>query len=487
MERRYDMAVIGAGLSGLCCAYILLKEGYSVCVIEKQGHPGGAFQSFHRGDLRLDTGFHYAGGVGEGEMMRPFISYFGMENLPWVRMDDNCFEEVYVRGRKFTFRNGFDNFRNDLVKEFPEDISGIDSFMDVLRHLEQSIDEALDPSWNVTGSRLFSTSAYEFLNSNIKSPLLRDVLCGGSATTELTEDLPLYSFAQSLASFIQGSYRIDGGGQKIIDSLAESVRSMGGEIFTGMKADRLILSGTRCAEAVECDGETFRAEKFISTIHPALTVGLIPDTPAVRGIYRKRIRGLANSAGMFTVHLQLRPGRIPYCGKIAVIHEKEDLWHHSPEHSGQVGELLVNFNVPQDGGKSVLNIDLLTPMSWDEVSRWDGTAPGNRPDDYILFKEETARRCIDLAERYVPQLKGNIERFWTSTPLTYRDWTGTVEGSAFGVRKSSRNLMGTMLPAITPLENLYISGQNLNLHGMLGTMITAFKTCSAACGKAIRP
>jgi hypothetical protein len=62
------------------------------------------------------------------------------------------------------------------------------------------------------------------------------------------------------------------------------------------------------------------------------------------------------------------------------------------------------------------------------------------------------------------------------------NYTGTVEGAAYGIRKDCNNLLGTLLAPKTPVPNLFFTGQNLNLHGILGVSITSFLTCSALIG-----
>ena len=43
---KYDIVIIGSGLGGLQCAYILSQEGYKVCVVEKNRIMGGCLQTF---------------------------------------------------------------------------------------------------------------------------------------------------------------------------------------------------------------------------------------------------------------------------------------------------------------------------------------------------------------------------------------------------------------------------------------------------------
>ena len=44
----YDAVILGSGLGGLQCAYILAKNGMSVCVLEKNANSGGCLASFKR-------------------------------------------------------------------------------------------------------------------------------------------------------------------------------------------------------------------------------------------------------------------------------------------------------------------------------------------------------------------------------------------------------------------------------------------------------
>ena len=85
----------------------------------------------------------------------------------------------------------------------------------------------------------------------------------------------------------------------------------------------------------------------------------------------------------------------------------------------------------------------------------------------------------------MPGLSAAVEQHYTSTPLTYRDYTLTPCGSAYGVRKDYRNLMMTMLSPRTPLPNLLLTGQNIILHGLEGVAMTALHTSAAILGKDI--
>lgn len=482
---KYDIVIIGGGFAGLTCALALSKEGRKVCVLEKERILGGAFQSFSRKGQRFDTGFHYVGGVGKGEIMYPLVKYFELENLPWVQLDEK-FLEVHIRGEKHVICNGYDSFVNSLSSEFPEDRQGLQNLTDIMQDINRHIYESIELGTNATTNEYMTIPAIEYLQKNIKNSILRDILCGQSVTTELSDELPLYAFLQSLNSFIQHSYRLKGGGETLIKNLVESVHKYGGTIKTRCHVQQLTIGNDeKIASAVCDDGTEFIADTFISTLHPALTLGLIPECKQIRNIYRKRFQKLQDSAGMFTVQLVLKPNTILYRNNSIGIFNSEDLWHTPYGKDSHVQNMLINFNVPENDSKYATNIDLLTPMTWDAIEEWSESKIGKRPKEYETFKQEKAKECIALAQQHIPELQDNIEQIWTSTPLTYRDYTGTRGGAAYGIRKSCNNLLGTLLSPTTPFENLFLSGQNLILHGMQGVAMTSILTCNVICKKNI--
>ena len=122
------------------------------------------------------------------------------------------------------------------------------------------------------------------------------------------------------------------------------------------------------------------------------------------------------------------------------------------------------------------SIDLLTPMAWNEVEKWKDTGVGHRGDDYVEMKNRKADECISIAEKHIPNLREAIDHIYTSTPLSYYSYTNTENGSAYGIRKDFESPMTTVLTPKTPIKNLLLTGQNLNLHGVLGVSMTALFT-----------
>ena len=121
-------------------------------------------------------------------------------------------------------------------------------------------------------------------------------------------------------------------------------------------------------------------------------------------------------------------------------------------------------------------------MPWDMCKQWNNTKIGHRGEDYKEFKARFSEAVIDFVSQFYPQLRQNINKIYTASPLTYRDYTATPDGSAYGIIKDCRNPMVTLLPAKTRVQNLLLTGQNINIHGCIGTTISSAVTCSEIVG-----
>ncbi len=469
--------IIGSGLGGLQCGCILARNGYRVTVLEQGAQIGGCLQTFRRGGTQFDTGFHYVGGLGEGESLRWIFEKFSLMDLPWVQMDPSCVDEVHIGDGVWPLPSGYDNFIDILSKEFPSQRDGLVKYVECLKAVGESARKGF-----ATGASmdLFGKSAHEFLCGVITDPTLRKVLSGAALRLHHDEaTLPLYVFAQINNSFIQSGWRLRGGGSLIAERLASRIRSLGGQVLTGRKVTVIEEHEGEATCVATADGQQFNADLFVSDIHPAATLALIGESGSIRNIYRRRITSLRNSYGAFTVNVSLKKDRLLYINHNIDIHSGDvDPWN---DDYGEPRSFLVNFYAPSSGNWAEA-LDIITPLATDAMDALDGGSPMRRGEEYEAFKSDLAARCIDAAARVIPGLKDAIEGIYTSTSLTYRDYTSTAGGSAFGIMKDFRSPMTTVLSPRTPIRNLLLTGQNLNLHGILGVSMTSLYTCAEILG-----
>ena len=121
---------------------------------------------------------------------------------------------------------------------------------------------------------------------------------------------------------------------------------------------------------------------------------------------------------------------------------------------------------------------MLSYMQMADVEKWKGTAVGRRGEDYEAFKRQKADKLLGVLEQHFPDIRSNIKEYYTSTPLTYLDYTGTEGGSMYGNAKDINMGSAWRVPQRTRVPNVYLTGQNINSHGMLGVLVGAIVTCS---------
>ncbi len=471
------VVIIGAGLGGLECGYILAKNGMEVVVLEHDVHIGGCLQSFKRGNILFDTGFHYIGGLRQGESLHGLFKYFNLLDLPWKALDEDCFDEVVIGDRSFPLAVGHDRFVDTLAHYFPREKDNLTKYVGFLKSVGEHITDAFLPreASDFYSTSLFARSAYQFLVDTIGDPLLRKILSGNSLKMELRQDtLPLYVFAQINNSFIQSAWRITGGGQQIANHLADDICRMGGTVRTNAMVTA-IKDENAVAKGVVINGEEFmEADYIVCDIHPQEALQLLAQSTSVRNIYRRRIGALENTYGMFTAYLALKPESLPYLNRNLFVHDPQaQMWN-----AGDIAteSVMVSFYDNQPA------LDLLSPMKWKEVEQWADKPKGRRGEDYVEFKMQKVEDCLRLVERRLPQLRDAIDRVYTSTPLSYNHYVLTSRGSAFGIRKDWHSPMTTVLTPRTPISNVLLTGQNLNLHGVLGVSMTSVFTSAEILG-----
>ena len=143
---KYDIIIIGSGLGGLECGAILSKEGYHVCVLEKNELFGGCFQTYQRGGHRMDTGIHYIGSLDEGQIMNQYFRYFGiMDKLSIKRMDEEVFDRIYYKDAIYDYAMGHEQHRppekRPPVPRRHEFLCHLSSRDDSIRYHEQGFTE----------------------------------------------------------------------------------------------------------------------------------------------------------------------------------------------------------------------------------------------------------------------------------------------------------------------------------------------------------
>ena len=406
-----------------------------------------------------------------------------MDDITLSRLNPMGYDVISLQGQRYCIANGREPFIETLAKDFPHERDGLNRYFDLVEQVAQASSlhslRVADSDASPLNTEYQLRSMNDVLEEVIADPLLRDVLVGS---------LPLYAAERNKTPFSthafitdfynQSAFRVIGGSDKIATSLVRSIGNHGGKVLCRKQVTHIDCDDTKAVGVITADETYYPADIVIAGIHPARLVELC-SSPLLRPAYRRRVQTLPETVGGFSVYLRFKARTVPYMNHNFYGYHQSTPWDCERYTMAEwpKGYLYMHFCSEEhqqwaEGGV------ILSYMQWDEVARWQGTRVGHRGEDYEQMKCERAERLIDAVSRDFPALRDGIAGYETSTPLTYRDYTGTEGGSMYGIAKDINLGPAARVHHRTKIPNLLLTGQNINSHGILGVLVGTVVTCS---------
>ncbi|WP_026450841.1 phytoene desaturase family protein [Aequorivita capsosiphonis] len=494
MSEKYDVVIIGSGLGGLVSAIILAKEGYSVCVLEKNQQYGGNLQTFVRDKTIFDTGVHYIGGLSEGQNLHSYFKYLDiLDDITLKKMDEDGFDRITFDNdpKEYRHAQGYENFIKTLLEDFPEEEEAIHAYCDKMKETCSFFPlyglKLGKPYYENTS--LFEVKAKEFINAITENEKLRAVM-GGSNLLYAGEGkrTPFYMHALSVNSYIESSYRCVNGGSQITKALLARFRENGGKAFKRHEVTKFETENGLVTAVQTANGKTIKGDIFISNVDPKMTLDLIGQD-YFRKSYTSRIENIESTIAAFSLYLVLKPNCFKYLNH-NYYHFKDyrNIWDaHNYTQESWPEAYMMSMGVKKHNEEFGDNIAVMTYMRFDEMKPWIDTFntaadKNERGQTYEEFKAQKSEVIIKELEKKFPNLRDCIKSVYASTPLSYRDYIGCNRGSMYGYVKDADNPLKSFVSPRTKIKNLYFTGQSLNMHGILGVTISGVVTCSEILG-----
>ena len=492
----YDVVIIGSGLGGLMSGFILAEEGYNVCVLEKNRQIGGNLQTFVRDKALFDTGVHYIGGLEKGQALYQYFKYFQLiDKLKLKRLDEDGFEHIYIGSNPVPYKYGmgYDTFKANLKKDFPGEEKAIDDYCEKMQFICNSF-----PMYNLElegeamiGQEILYISAkkyFEELTSNVR---LQNVLAATNILYAGDQDVtPLYVHALVVNSYIISSYRIIGGSSQIASILTKHIRSKGGKVKSHAEVVKLEMDSAdeNVEFVVLSSGQKIKAKTFIASNHPAMLMELI-NSDKLRKAYRNRIVNLENTESVFILYVVPKKDAFPYLNYNVYSYNGDDVWTTSAYNQENWPLSFALFTAASPKSEEFCDaISIMAYMHMADVKEWESTfsivsREADRGETYNKFKIDKAEKLLDLVVTRFPNFRDCIQSYSVATPLTYRDYIGTKDGSVYGIKKDYHDPLRTYISHKTRIPNLLITGQNLHMHGVYGVTVGAVKTVGEIIGE----
>ena len=481
--------IIGSGLGGLSTGVILAKNGFDVTILEQAKQVGGCLQCFQRDGAKFETGMHFIGSLEDGQVLSNYLNYLGIKDKIVVNsLDKNAYDIVSLNGEKFSFPNGREAFIEHFSERFPDQRANLERYCELVSQVASLSPfrdlKIIDDETLIKGNDLLFKSLNEILDETITDPLLRNVLVGNLSLYSAEKDKTPFAVHAFIFDFYNnGAFRIVGGSDTIAKSLTEELLRHGGRIITHQKATEILIENKTAVGVITEDGKFHEADIVISDINPKQLIDLVHDT-AFSEAYRARIKDIKNTSSVFSLYLRFKENEMPYLNSNFYGFQSVTPW----EMNGNVDKkwpqgYLYMHHCHEKDPKFAKSGVILSYMSIDALDKWKNTTIGHRGVDYERFKQEMAERLLDAVEKEFPGLRDKIADYYAATPLTYRDYTLTPDGSIYGLAKDVNKGITGRVSYKTKVPNLFLVGQNINSHGMLGVLVGTMTVCSQLIGE----
>ena len=464
----YDVAIIGAGMSGLAAGIRLAHFGKKVCIFERHNAVGGLNGFYSIGGRKYDVGLHAM-----TNFVRPGVKGSPLGKLlRQLRIDRDEFALCEQKRSRvafgprgetsLTFTNDFAVFESEIAQKFPAQIDGFRRLV------------ALIKTYDDVSLTAQPESARVVVRRHIADPLLEDMLfCPvmyyGSATER---DMEFGQFVIMFkALFLEGFARPFDGVRVILRVLLEKYRQAGGERRMKCGVQKIIAREGRADVLLLDDGSEVTATHVISTIGAPETERLLPDS------------------GLSTLNPQRSTpaptGALSYCETITVLDRQ-------PAAIGWGDDTIVFFNDSENFtyAASEAQVDtrsgvICMPNNFEfgagrelpeglfrctclaSYSQW-----ADLPED--VYRADKTRWYAEIqrsAQRFLPPLPSPdalvAATFATDmfTPRTITKFTGHAGGAIYGSPVKIRD-------GRTALSNLYLAGTDQGFLGIVGAMLS---------------
>ncbi len=479
---KYDYLIIGGGLGGLVLGIILAKENKRVCILEQHYKPGGYLHSFNRRSQRFETGFHFAPELDNDQVLDMYWGYAGiLDKIELVRYNRDNFHTLLFPDLKVELPTGRDNIREYLKTIFTAETIIIDKYFDKLKELKSYFmffnrDHKGDMDKE---HQSFELTINDYLNGLSVSKELRAVLTAHSFLYGVPpSEAPLGTHAIFSNAIYSSAYDIKGGGDGLINAFRKSFEENGGEIKLRKKVINIKMADKTATGVVTEDGDYYEAANIVSSINPQSTFKLF-DTNPYRSVYTDRINEMENTTSHFGLYALIDNNQLDkMCSDYLYFPDYDINNIYNKPVSSDNHDNFLYMTVPTARLGKENNLHVLETLSldrWENYSQWHDTHFGKRPDSYKEFKELTASKIINQLHKVFGIDKDSIKYYEGSTPLTNYHFTGSPNGSMYGI-KHSINQMRAPIRARTKVPNIFFTGQSLIFPGIVGVTITSFVT-----------
>ena len=295
------------------------------------------------------------------------------------------------------------------------------------------------------------------------------------------------------AHYRSGAFYPVGGPLKIAESIVKLIERWGGRVLVRAPVDTILIDDKSRAYGVVVKGKPILARTIVSSVGvPTTMIKLIPEKH--QGSVSRHIEMLKNPDVASNISLMsMFVGIKDPDGTLKL--PKSNYWiHPSWDHDKNLSELkkdrqqeslfFISFSSVKDPtyasrhpGKHVALV--IGPSFYDDVEQFKDERVMHRSKDYVSMKNKWQEIFTKALLNQFPELQNKIDFVDFGTAVTNDFYLGTHRGAIYGLAHTPQRLGQPCLRPKTPIQNLFLSGQDVSTCGVVGALVGGY-LCSYA-------
>ncbi len=506
LKSEYDVVIIGAGVAGLTAAALLSKAGLTVCVLEKEPHPGGYLAGFRRKDFRFDTAIHWLNQCKPGGMVFTLFDVLGGDYPPAV--PQKRIRRYKGEGFDYLLTNNPEELKEQWMAEFPEDRAGLERFFKAAKRLGESFEhfghifrseETMNFFERMKNKQHLLKFAMPFIphiryngEKGLKKGL-RKYFKSEKLHRVFASDTELLSCLVPIGWAYFGDYQSPpkGGGQRIPEWLEYLVQYYGQDInYKCSVLEILVEDGVSRGVRFGHRGQeyTVRSKYVIAACDVETLYEQMLPQGTVPGKLLDKLRGadLYSSSVTLSIALDCPVDELGFNEELVHIASIGGVQHAGVEGDATRSEISIlapSFRDPSLAPPGQGTLTVFMPALMDYESQWlterDEQGKLKRGDAYRDLKQRIADILIERVERAVaPGLRSHILFYDVATPVTHWRYTGNRGGTMMGAKPGRANMQNKIAHYRTPVKNLLLGGHWAELGGGVPIAVKAAANAS---------
>lgn len=507
LEGSCDAILIGSGMSALTCAVLLSRMGKKVLVLEQHYTAGGYTHSYERNGYEWDVGVHYIGDMGAPTQARKLMELVTDGKQQWAPMADH-YDRFHIGANVYDAVAGRQAFADNLKRYFPGEQRAIDRYLQLLDDINKAMPRytlgklfspmqrrLAGPLLRHTLPKTFFRTTWEVLSELTANRELIAVLAGQWGDNGVPPKRSAFVIHALIARhYLYGGFYPVGGSWKIAGHAIPQIQRAGGEVFTYARVQEIRVERGKVVGVVMADGHFIPCACVISSAGVYNTFErLLPAAIVRQQGYDRCLQQVKPSSAHLGVYIGLRGS----AGELGL--PKTNFWIYpdndydaavdrfQQDPSAPFPVVYISFPSAKDPdfavrhpGKSTIEIVAPAPYAWFE--QWAGTPWGKRGEDYERFKAQLGERLMAHLYERLPQLRGRVDYFEVSTPLSTEWFCGYRRGELYGLEHEPERFRQDWLTPRTRIPGLWLTGQDVLSCGVVSAMMGGVLTAVAVAG-----